>query len=122
MLTDLLIGNKNRQLLAGLFMMIISLGVIFDNRNGYSLREKYAAAKYIQNQSAGRPVQIVFDMDYRERFGWDYLFQYFKIEQSSCCEQVHLIYPALPWTPVSARFGSLGVFSQNFIEYNKNTL
>ncbi|MEK7513818.1 MAG: hypothetical protein AAB580_02915, partial [Patescibacteria group bacterium] len=77
MLTDLLIGNKNRQLLAGLFMMIISLGVIFDNRNGYSLREKYAAAKYIQNQSAGRPVQIVFDMDYRERFGWDYLFQYF---------------------------------------------
>lgn len=102
-----------------LLLFTVSLGVIFDQPNGYLLGEKYNAAKYIQNQSAGRPIQIVFDMDYGERFGWDYLFQYFQFDLASCCEQVHLIYPALQWTPVSGRFGSLGVFSQNFIEYNK---
>lgn len=113
-ITDLLNQIKFPWLIF-LLLSIVSLGVIFDQPNGYLLGEKYNAAKYIQSQSAGRPVQIVFDMDYRERFGWDYLFQYFQLNLSSYAEQVHLIYPALPWTPVSGRFGNLGVFSQNFV-------
>lgn len=122
MLTDLLSGFKTRQFLVYLFMIIVSLGVVFDNHNKYSLDEKYNAAKYIQAQSRGMPIQIVFDMDYREQFGWDYLFQYFQLNLSSYAEQVHLIYPVLPATRLSGRFGNLGVFSRNFIEYNKKDL
>lgn len=116
---DLLIGIKKQLILIYLFMTVVSLGVVFDKNNGYLLSEKYNAAKYIQSQSAGKPIQMVFDMDYRERFGWDYLFQYFQLELVSYGEQVHLIYPILPSTRFSGRFGNLGVFSQNFKEYNK---
>ncbi len=118
-LADLLARVKKQLILVYLFMTIVSLGVVFDKNNGYLLSDKYNAAKYIQSQSAGKPIQMVFDMDYRERFGWDYLFQYFQLELVSYGQQVHLIYPVLPSTRFSGRFGNLGVFSQNFIEYNK---
>lgn len=117
-LADLLSKIKAR-LLIFLLLLTVSFGVVFDKNNGYLLSEKYNAAKYIQSQSAGKPIQMVFDMDYRERFGWDYLFQYFQLELVSYGEQVHLIYPILPSTRFSGRFGNLGVFSQKFIEYNK---
>lgn len=121
MVVDLLVKIKKPGIIF-LFLIIISLGVVFDKSNGYSLKDKFQAAQYIERQAAGRPVQIVFDMDYRERFGWDYLFQYFRLDLASCCDQVHLIYPVLPSTRLSGRFGDLGVFSENFIEYNKISL
>lgn len=113
MAADLIYKLKNQAVLVYLFMLIVSLGVIFTSDNGYLLRHKYNAIQYIKSQSGDRPVELIFDMDYSEQFGWEYLTKYFQLNRVPQGEPVHLIFPALPTTRFSERFGNIGVWYGN---------
>lgn len=94
------------------FMALVSLGVVFSSDNGYTLRHKYDAAKYIKSRSAGRPLELIFAMDYAERFGWDNLIKYWQIRLADRSERdrVELIFPVYPQTIRDAEFGKIGVY------------
>lgn len=112
-LADLFSRLNQQKFLAYIFMVIVSLGVIFTHSNGYSLNSKFKAMQFIKNQFTKQPVELIFDMDYSEQFGWEYLTQYFQLNRIPNGEPVHLIFPVLSTTKFSDRFGNIGVLYEN---------
>jgi hypothetical protein len=106
---DLIYKIKKQVVLVYLFMLIVSLGVIITSENGYLLQQKYKATQYIKSRSGDRPVELIFDMDYSQQFGWEYLTKYFQLNRVPQGEPVHLIFPALSTTRFSQRFGNIGI-------------
>ncbi len=112
-LADLLIGIKKQLILVYLLMAVVSLGVVFTQSNGYLLGDKFKAMQSIKKHSGDLPVELVFDMDYSEQFGWEYLTKYFQLNRVPQGESVHLIFPVLSTTRFSERFGNIGVLYGN---------
>jgi len=113
MMSDLIYQQlKQKIILIFSFITLVSLGVVVSSANGYALKQKYQALEYIYNRSANRPVEIIFDIDYSEQFGWNYLLKYWQINNTDRekRERIHLVYPFYPETIRDAEFGKIGVY------------
>lgn len=109
MLGDILIKVKKQTLGFFTVLTVISLGVVFTQNNGYTLKDKFAAIQDIKKSVGNQPVELIFDIDHSEQFGWEYLTKYFQINRVPQGEPVHLIFPVLSTTIFSERFGNIGV-------------
>lgn len=109
-LSDIFLGQKKNLALVYSFMVLVSVGVIFDQAGGYNLKDKFLAMQFIHEKLAGRAVELHFDMDYKEQFGWGYLQEYFNIETISQGPRAHLIYPINSATNFTQSFGKIGVY------------
>jgi len=115
-LTDLFLGLKAKLpvsvILAG--FCLIALGAVIQQTQilaaGPSLNNKFNALEYIKKNQLNQPVELVFDMDIKDRFGWNYLIDYLKILPGENSTKVHLIYPINSGAILTAKFGGIGVW------------
>ncbi len=116
-LTDLLMPLSRSKLvlpalLVGLFA--ISLGTVSKDAQmlarGTSLKNKLNAIEYIKKNQDEDGIKLVFDIDTKDYFGWEYLLDYLKIRQGEGQNKVHLIVPVLANTLTTEKFGGIGIW------------
>jgi len=99
-------------IIGGLFFSV-SLGMVQQSleKQGLTLKNKIAALEFIKKQSQDNPINLVYDMDLGNQFGWNYLIDYLNLKiDNSLPIKTHLIYPTNQFTIASFESGKLGIW------------
>ena len=115
-LTDLFLRIKSRLpltiILSG--FCLIALGVVIQQTQtlaaGSSLNNKLNALEYIKKNQADQPIDLVLDMEVKDRFGWNYLIDYLQLPRGENSTKIHIIYPVNPGAILTAKFGGIGMW------------
>lgn len=115
-LTDLFLRIRAKVpsavILFGFFL--IALGVVIQDAQtlaaGPSLNNKLKALEFIKKNQVNQPVELVLDMEVKDRFGWNYLIEYLDLPLDQNPVKTHLIFPINPGAIITAKFGGIGVW------------